>query len=55
MLRPREYADKSPEHQLETALRVLWRKFRDRWLFSDDELQFRNEIHMSCPFGPSAS
>src|SRR5215831_13365161 len=40
MLRPREYADKSPKHQLEAALRVLWRKFRDRRLFSYDELQF---------------
>ena len=45
MFRPREYTDKSPEHQLEAALRILRRKFRDRWLFSDDELQFRDEIH----------
>ena len=45
MFRPCEYADKSPEHQLEAALRVLWRKIRDWWLFSDDELQFGNQIH----------
>ena len=45
MLRPREYADKSPKHQLEAALRVLWRKLGNRGLFSYDELQFGNEIH----------
>ena len=45
MFRPREYADESPEHQLEAALRVLWRKLRDRRLFSDDELQFGDQIH----------
>ena len=44
MLRPCEYADKSPEHELEAALSVLWRKIWDRWLFSYDEPQFRNEI-----------
>src|SRR5262249_34483476 len=45
MFRPRKYTDESAEYQLEPALRVLWRKFRDGWLFSDDELQFRDEIH----------
>ena len=45
MLRPREDTDKATEYQLEAALRVLGRKFRDRWLFSYDELQFRDEIH----------
>ena len=45
MLRPREYADESPEHELESALRVLWRKLGDRRLFADDELQFGDEIH----------
>jgi hypothetical protein len=29
MFPPREYADKSPEHQLKTALRVLGWKLRD--------------------------
>ena len=38
MFRPREHADESPEHQLETALRILWRKLRNRRLVSDDEL-----------------
>ena len=45
VLGPCEYADESPEHQLETALRVLWRKLRNRCLFSDDELQVRDEVH----------
>ncbi len=49
MLRPREYADEPTEHQLEPALRVLQRKFRDRWLVSYDELQFGNEIHNELP------
>ena len=45
MLGPREDADKSPEYELEAALRFLWRKFRNWGLFSDDELQLRDEIH----------
>src|SRR5215467_10327762 len=44
MLRPREDADKLPKYPLETLLRVLWRKLRDRRRLSDDELHFRNEI-----------
>jgi len=42
---PCEYADKSTEHKLEAALRILSRKLRNRWLFSYDELQFGNQIH----------
>src|ERR1700722_10631662 len=42
---PCEYADKSSEHQLEPALRILWRKLGDRRLFSYDEFQFGNQIH----------
>src|SRR5262245_10828135 len=45
MFRPREYADESAEYELEATLRVLWRKLGDWWLFSDDELQFRDQIH----------
>jgi hypothetical protein len=44
MLRPGEHAQQAAEHQLETALCVLWRKLRHRWLFSDDELQLGNDI-----------
>src|SRR6202034_4789769 len=40
-----EYADKSTEHQLEAALRILWRKLGNRWLFSYDEPQFGNQVH----------
>jgi hypothetical protein len=36
VFRPREYPDEPPEHQLETALRVLWWKLRDRRLLSYD-------------------
>jgi len=42
MFAPCEYTDKSPEHQLEAALRILGGKLRDWWLFSYDELQFGN-------------
>src|SRR5258708_40313699 len=45
VLRPSEYADKPPEHQLETPLGVLRLKIREWWLFSNDELQFREEVH----------
>src|SRR5262249_41485277 len=45
MFRPREDTDELSKHHLEAPLRVLWRKLRDRRWFSDEELQFRNEIH----------
>src|SRR6266404_923001 len=45
VFRPSEYADKPPEHHLETPLCVLRFKIRDWWLFSEDEFQFRNQIH----------
>src|SRR6516225_5784727 len=45
MFRPSEDTDEPPKHQLETPLRVLWRKLRDRRWLSDDSLHFRNEIH----------
>ena len=44
MFRPREHADEPPKHELETSLRVLWRKLRDGRLVTDDELQLGNEI-----------
>jgi len=40
MFWPCEYANKSLEHQLETALRLLGRKIGNWRLFSNDELQF---------------
>ena len=45
MLGSRKDADESTEYQSEAALRVLWRKFRYRWLFSDNELQLRDQIY----------
>ena len=45
MFRLREYADKSTQYELETALRSLWRKIRHGSLFSYNELQFGNQIH----------
>ena len=49
MLRPREDAEKAPEHQLETALCVLRRKLRDRRLLSDEELQFGDKVDHELP------
>src|SRR5262249_1165036 len=49
MFRPSEDTDELTKHQLETPLRVLWRKLRDRRWRSDNERHFRNEIHnQSC-------
>src|SRR5579862_9714526 len=49
MSRPGEYANEAPENELETALRLLRLKLRDRRLLSDDELQFGNEVgHEPC-------
>ena len=45
MLGSRKYANESTEYQSEAALRVLWRKFRYRWLFSYNELQLRDQIY----------
>src|SRR5712672_221980 len=45
VLRPGEYAEEAPEHQLEAVLRVLRRQLRDRRLFPDYELQLGNEVH----------
>src|SRR5262249_60548922 len=45
MLRSCEYSDESPKHQLEAALRVLWRKIGNRRLVSDDEPQLRDELY----------
>src|ERR1700745_4095852 len=41
----REHANQPTEHQLEAALRILWRKFGNRRLFSDNELQFGDEVN----------
>src|SRR5687768_15730865 len=51
MLRPREHVDESTEYQVESALGVLRRKVRNRWLLSDDRLQFRNQTHHQLSVG----
>ena len=45
MLPPCEYGSELPEDQLEPALRVLWREYRDRRLCSEDMFQLRDEVH----------
>ena len=49
MLGSCEYADESPEHQLEATLRILWRESGNQWLLSNNKLQFRNEIDNKLP------
>src|SRR5215468_6997175 len=45
MFRPCEDAYEQPKHSLEAPLRILPRKLGYRRWLSDEELQFRNEIH----------
>src|SRR6516165_1369791 len=45
MLGSRKDADEAPEHQLEAALRILWRKFWERRLIAEDERQFGDQVH----------
>ena len=49
MLSPREYTDKTTEYQLKTMLCFLGWKFGNCWLLSDNQLQFRNQIHNELP------
>src|SRR5262249_55928436 len=44
MFRPGEDPDEPPKHQLETPLRIQWRKLGDRWLVSDDELELGDDV-----------
>src|SRR5215510_11217541 len=45
MVRPREDIEKSTQYQVEPALGLLRWKFRNRGLFSDNGLQFRDQTH----------
>ena len=49
MLRSCEDADEPPKHQLKTSLRFLRRQLGHRWLFTNDVLQFRDEIDDQPP------
>src|SRR5579863_4182819 len=49
MFMPREYANKSSKDLLKASLRVSWRNFRNRWLFSDHELQLGNQVYYELP------
>ena len=44
VLPAREYPKEAPKNHLESVLCVLRRQVRDRGLFSDHELQLRNEV-----------
>src|SRR5450631_12909 len=49
VLRPGEHGEKAPENQLKATLRVVGRQLRDRRLFTDDELQLRNQVYDKLP------
>src|SRR5580658_1601201 len=44
MFGPGEYGNEAPENELETALRLLRLKLRNRRLVSDDDLQLGDEV-----------
>src|SRR5208337_3216532 len=44
MLRPGEHSDEATEHELEPSARLLWRKFGNRRLLVNDEVQFGDEV-----------
>src|SRR3979411_2299816 len=49
MFGPGEDADEPPEHELKTPLRVLWREIRNGRRFSNDQLQFGDQVdHEPC-------
>ena len=52
MVRAREGAEETPEHQLETAPRFLRRQFRDGRLFADDEFDFGYEVDHQLAIRP---
>src|SRR5580704_7471983 len=52
MLRSRERAQETPEHQLETAPRFLRWQFCHAWLFADDEFDFGYEIDHQLAIRP---
>src|SRR6185436_14811489 len=52
MLGPSEDSQKPSEHELEAALRVLWRQFRDHPLVADNDLQVGDEIHHELSVRP---
>jgi hypothetical protein len=45
MFRAREHSNESPQDELEPALGVLQWKVGNGRRLSDDELQFRNQVH----------
>src|ERR1700733_6117049 len=45
MLRARKYADESSKYLLEASLSVLRREIGNRWLFANNQLQFRKQVH----------
>src|SRR5215471_4771706 len=44
MFRPGKYTDETPEHEHETALRLLRLECRDGWRLTDNQLQFGDEV-----------
>ena len=49
MFGPGKHADKLLEYTMKTALRVLKWQRRNRRLFTDDDLEFWNQVHDELP------
>src|SRR5437763_1916357 len=49
LVRPRKCANEAPEYDLKTALCLLCRQLRNRWLVSDNELEFGYEVDHEPP------
>jgi hypothetical protein len=49
MFLSREHAHETPEYELEAPLRVLWRKFGNRWLFANNQLEFGDQVDHQPP------
>ena len=45
----RKNLDEVVEHEVEAVLRLIWAEFRQRRLWADDQLDFRNDVDKDSP------
>ena len=49
LVRSGKCTNEAPKYELKTALCLLWRQLRNRWLVSDDQLEFGYEVDHEPP------
>jgi hypothetical protein len=49
LVRSGKCANEAPKYELKTALCLLWRQLRNRWLVSNDQLEFGYEVDHEPP------